>query len=69
MIIHSWCHEARDLLRVLELAWGLESELQNSMDWNLVSFSAWKAYLLLFDCPIKSCAINVKTDEFALDKK
>ena len=51
-ILYSKCDQASDLWQQLELAFELESDLQDTVDWGkkwLVDFMARKTQLVLFD--------------------
>ena len=51
-ILYSGCDQASDLWQQLELASGLESDLQDTMDWGrkwLVDFNVGKTQLVSFD--------------------
>ena len=51
-IFYSKCDQATDLWQQLELASGVESDLQNTVDWRrkwLVDFNAAKTELVFFD--------------------
>ena len=64
----SKCDQASDLLQQLKLASELESDLWDTVNWDgkwLVSFSAWKTQLVLFD----TGAIDVKMDKSVLEEK
>ena len=50
----------------------LESDLQDIVDWDrtwLVDFNVAKAYLVSFDWPSNTGAIDVKIDGFVLEEK
>ena len=61
--LYSKCDQASDLWQQLELAFELESDLQDTVDWGkkwLVDFNAWKTQLVSFDQPNNTGSINVK---------
>ena len=56
----------------LELASELESDLQDTVDWDkkwLLDFNVEKTQLVLFNQPIKTGSINVKMDGSVIEKK
>ena len=70
--LYSKCDQASDLWQQLELASELESDLQDTVDWNnkwLVNFDAGKTQLVLFNCSESNGSIDVKMDGFALEEK
>ena len=66
------CEQASDLWQQLELAFELESDLQDTVDlgkkW-LVDFNAGKTQLVLFDLSNNNGSIDVKTDGSVLEEK
>ena len=59
------CDEASGLWQQLEVASELESDLQDTVDWNkkwLVDFSAGKTQLVSSDCSNNTGSIDVKMD-------
>ena len=66
------CDQASDLWQQLELAFELESDLRDTVNWGkkwLVDFSAWKTKLVSFDQTNNNCSANVKMDESVLEEK
>ena len=60
--LYSKCDQACDLRQQLELAYELESDLQDTVDWGrkwLVDFNARKTQLVSFDRSKNTGAINV----------
>ena len=60
--LYSKCDQASDLRQQLELAYELESDLQDTVDWGrkwLVDFNARKTQLVSFDRSKNTGAINV----------
>ena len=65
-------NQAFDLWQQLELASGLESYLQDTVNWGrnwLVDFNAGKTQLVLFDCSNNTGAIDAKMDGSVLEEK
>ena len=70
--LYSKCDQASDLWQQLELAFELESNLQDTVDWGkkwLVDFNAGKTQLVLFNRSNNNGSINVKTDGSVLEEK
>ena len=66
------CDHASDLWQQLELASKLESDLQDTVDWDrkwLVDFNAGKTKLVSFGRSNNAVAIDVKMDESLLEEK
>ena len=66
------CDQVCDLWQQLELAFELESDLRDTVDWGkkyLVDFNAGKTQLVLFDQSNNTGAIDVKMDGSALEEK
>ena len=60
-----WCDQASDLWQQLELAFELESDLRDTVDWGrewLVDFNAGKIRLVSFDLSNNIGAIDVEMD-------
>ena len=71
-ILYSGCDQASDLWQQLELASGLEPDLQDTVDWGrkwLVDFNVGKTQLGSFDQSNKTGAIDVKMDGSVLEEK
>ena len=70
--LYSKCDQVFDLWQQLELAYELESDLQDSVDWGkkwLVDFNAGKAQLVLFDRSYNNGSVDVKMDGSVLEEK
>ena len=70
--LYSKCDQASDLCQQLELASVLESDLQDTVDWDkkwLVDFNAGKTQLVLFDRSNNNGSIDVKMDGSVLKEK
>ena len=70
--VYSKCNQASDLWQQLELAFELESDLRDTVDWGrkwLVDFNAGKSQLVLFDRSKNTGAIDVKMDGPVLEDK
>ena len=70
--LYSNCDQASDLWQQLELAPELESDLQDTVDWDrkwLVDFNARKTQLVSFDHSNNTGAIGLKMDESVLEEK
>ena len=70
--LYSKCDQASDLWQQLELPSELESDLQDTVDWDrkwLVDFNAGKTQLVLFGQSKKSVATDVKMDGSVLQGK
>ena len=70
--LYSKCNQASDLWQQLELAFEVESDLQDIVDWGrkwLVDFNAGKTQLVSFDCSKNTGAIDVKMDGSVLEEK
>ena len=68
----SKCDQASDLWQELELAFELESDLQDTVDWGrkyLIYFNAGKTQLVSFDRSNNTGAISVKMVMSVLEKK
>ena len=71
-ILYSGCDQASDLWQQLELASGLEPDLQDTVDWGrkwLVDFNVGKTQLVSFDQSNKTGAIDVKMDGSVLEER
>ena len=63
--LYSKCDQASDLWQQLELASELESDLQDTVDWDkklLVNFNVEKTQLVLFDQSNNTGPIDVRID-------
>ena len=63
--LYSKCNQASDLWQLLELASELESDLQDTVDWDkklLVNFNVEKTQLVLFDQSNNTGPIDVRID-------
>ena len=72
MILPSTLSMSRHLWQELEMAFGLESDLQDTVDWGrkwLVDFRAGKTQFVLFDWSSSSDAIDVKMDRSVRKEK
>ena len=70
--LYSRCDRASDLWQQLELASELESDLQDTVDWDkkwLVDFNAGKTQLVLFDRSNNNGSIDVKMGGSILEEK
>ena len=70
--LYSKCDQVFDLWQQLELAYELESDLRDSVDWGkkwLVDFNAGKAQLVLFDRSYNNGSVDVKMDGSFLEEK
>ena len=70
--IHSKCDQASDLWQQLELAFGLESDLRDPVDWSRkwpIDFNAGKTQLVSFDRSNDTGAIDLKMDESVSQEK
>ena len=70
--LYSKCNAAPDLWQQLELAFEVESDLRDTVDWGrkwLVDFNAGKTQLVSFDRSKNTGAIDVKIDGFLLEDK
>ena len=70
--LYSKCNQASYLWQQLELAFEVESDLQDTVDWDrkwLVDFNAGKTQLVSFDRSKNTGAINVKMDGSVLEEK
>ena len=70
--LYSKCDQASDLWQQLELAFELESDLQDTVDWGkmwVVVFNVQKTQLIWFDQPNNNGFIDVKMDESVLEEK
>ena len=68
----SKCDQAPDLWQQLELAFELESDLRDTVDWGrkwLVDFNARRTQLVSFRRSNNTCAIDVKMDGFVLEEE
>ena len=69
--LYSKCDQASDLWQQLELAFELESDLQDTFHWGkkwLVDFNAGKTQLVTFDQSYNNDSINMKMDGSVLEK-
>ena len=70
--LYSKCDRASHLWQQLELAFELESDLRDTVDWGkkgLVDFNAGKTQLILFDWPNNNGSIDVKMAGYILEEK
>ena len=70
--LYSKCDQASDLWQQLELAFELESDLRDMVDWGkrwLVDFNAGKIQLVSFDWSNNNGSIDVKMDGSVLEEK
>ena len=71
--LYSKCDQASDLWQQIELAYELEYDLRDTVDWGrkwLVDFNAGKTQLVSFDwCRCSTGAIDVKMDSSVLEEK
>ena len=70
--LYSKCNQASYLWQQLELAFEVESDLQDTVDWGrkwLVDFNAGKTQLVSFDRSKNIGAIDVKMDGSVLEEK
>ena len=70
--LYSKCDQASDLSQQLELAYELESDLRDVVDWGkkwLVDFNARETQLDSFDCSKNNGSIDVKMDGSVLEEK
>ena len=70
--LNSKCDQASDLWQQLELAFELESDLRDTVDWGkkwLVDFNAGKTQLVSFDQSNNNGSIDVKMNESVLEEK
>ena len=70
--LYSKCDQASDLWQQLKLAFELESDLRDTLDWGrkwLVDFNAGKTQLVSFDWSKNTGAIDVKMDGSVLEGK
>ena len=70
--LYSKCDQASDLWQQLELAFELESDLQDTVDWGrkwLVDFNAGKTQLVSFERSNKAGATDVKNDGSVHEEK
>ena len=70
--LYSKCDQASDLWQQLELAFELESDLRDTVDWGrkwLVDFNSGKTQLVSFDRSRNTGAIDVKMDGSVLEEK
>ena len=70
--LYSKFNQASDLWQQLELAFEVESDLQDTVDWGrkwLVDFNAGKTQLVSFDRSKNTGAIDVKMDGSVLEEK
>ena len=68
----SKCDQASDQWQQLELAFELESDLRDTVDWRrkwLVDFSAGRTQLVSFNRSNNTCAIDVKMDGSVLEEE
>ena len=64
-VLYSKCDQASDLWQKLELASALESDLQDTVNWDrkwLIDFNTGKTQLVSFDWSNNTSAIDVKMD-------
>ena len=72
ILLYSKCNKVSDLVQQLELVCELESDLQDTLDWDrkwLVEFNAGKTQLVSFDQSNNTGAIDVKMAGSALEEK
>ena len=70
--LYSKCDQAFHKWQQLELAFELESDLRDTVDWGkkwLADFNAGKTQLVSFDGPNNNGSIDVKMDGSVLEKK
>ena len=70
--LYSKCVQGSDLWQQLELASGLESDLRDTVDWDmkwLVDFNARITQLVLIDRSNNTGTIGVKMDGYVLEEK
>ena len=70
--LYSKCDQASDLWQQLELAFELESDLRDTVDWGrmwLFDFNAGKTQLVSFDRSNNTGGIDVKMDGSVLEEK
>ena len=70
--LYSKCNQVSDLWQQLELAYELESDLRDIVNWGrkwLVDFNAGKSQLVLFDQSNNTVAIDVKVGGTVLEEK
>ena len=70
--LYSKCNQASDMWQQLELAFELESDLRDAVDWDrkwFVDFEVGKAKLISFDQSNNTGAIDVKMDGSVLEEK
>ena len=70
--LYSKCDQASDLWQQLELAFELESDLRDTVDWGkkwLVDFNAGKTQLVSFGQSNNTGSIDVKMDRSVLEEK
>ena len=70
--LYSKCDQASDLWQQLELAFELESDLRDTVDWGrkwLVDFNTGKTQLVSFDWSNNTGAIDVKMNGSVLEEK
>ena len=70
--LYSKCDQASDLWQQLKLAFELESDLQDTVDWGrkwLIDFNAGKTQLVSFNRSNNTGAFDVKTDGYVLEEK
>ena len=70
--LYSKCDQASDLWQQLELAFELESDLRETVDWGRkwpVDFNSGKTQLVSFDRSKNTGAIDVKIDGSVLEEK
>ena len=70
--LYSKCDQASDLWQQLELAFELESDLQDTVDWGwkcFIDFYAGETQLVVFDWPKRTGAIDVQLDGSVLEEK
>ena len=70
--LYSKCDQGSDLWQQLELAFELESDLRDTVDWGmkwLVDFNAGKTQLVLVDRSNNTGAIDLKMEGSVLEEK
>ena len=70
--LYSMCDQASDLWQQLEMAFEVESDLRDTVDWGknwLVDFNAGKTQLVLFNWSNSNDSIDVKMEGSVLEEK
>ena len=72
MLLSILCDQASDLWQQLEMAFEVESDLRDTVDWGknwLVDFNAGKTQLVLFNWSNSNDSIDVKMEGSVLEEK